>query len=88
MSCSVSETPAAIANAHEIVVHEVQRKHVQVVFQLLAETVGQAREAAHTHAHCQVLALNVGRADQSFTGWPVIASFLMPVHSAGLYFFS
>lgn len=44
--------------------HKVKRKHMEVVFQLLAKPVGQAREAAHTHPHREVLALNVGRADQ------------------------
>ena len=46
-------------DASEIVVHEVQRDRVHVIVHLLAERIGQSREAAHRHAHGQVLALDV-----------------------------
>ena len=35
---------------------------MQMIFQLLAEPIGQAGEAAHAHAYCQILPLNVAGA--------------------------
>ena len=49
---------------HEVVVHEVEREHVQVVFRLLGEAIGQTGEASHPHPHGQVLALNVAGFEQ------------------------
>ena len=45
----------------EVVEHEVERQRVNVVLELLAEGVRQAREAAVLHADRKVRALNVGR---------------------------
>lgn len=53
---------------HKVIVHEVQRNGVHVVFNFLAETVGQAGKAAHVHPHGQVLTLNMRRADKSLVG--------------------
>ena len=50
-------------DAHEVVVHVEQGDRVSMVFNLLAERVGQARKAAHVHTHRQVLPFDVGRAD-------------------------
>lgn len=36
-------------NLHEVVDHEVEADRVHVILQLLAESIGQSREAAHTH---------------------------------------
>lgn len=49
-----------LMDAAEVVVHEMQRDGVRVVLDLLAEPVGQPCEAAHGHAHGQILAFNVG----------------------------
>ena len=46
-------------DAPEVVEHEMQRDRMAQVLNLLAEPVCQPREAAHAHAHGQVLALNV-----------------------------
>ena len=46
----------SLVNPGEIVIHEVERKRVFVVFALLAEGVRQACESAHAHSHAQVLA--------------------------------
>lgn len=43
--------------------HEVDRDRMGVVLDLLAEGVRQSSEVADRHPHCEVLALNVGRAD-------------------------
>ena len=50
-------------NAGEVVEHEIERQRVNVVLQLLAERIGQPGEAPHGHAHGEVLALDIGRAD-------------------------
>ena len=47
----------------EIVVHEVEGKGEGVILQLLAEGVGQPREATHRHAHRQVVPLGVAGGD-------------------------
>ena len=49
---------------------------MHVVVQLLAERIGEPGEAAHRHAHGEVLALDVGRADVALFGLsldPVLA---------------
>jgi hypothetical protein len=38
-------------DAAKVVVHEVQRNHVPVVLKLLAESIRQPRESAHSHSH-------------------------------------
>ena len=43
-------------DAHEIVVHKVKCHRIGVSFYLLGKAIGQAREAAHVHPHCEVLA--------------------------------
>lgn len=48
-----------LVNPHEVVDHEVEADRMHVVLQLLAESVGQSSEAAHSHPHAQVRALNV-----------------------------
>ena len=50
-------------NTTEVVVHEVQRDRVHVILDLLRERVRQTGEAAHSHAHREVLALDVGGRD-------------------------
>lgn len=50
-------------DADKFVMHEVDRDGMGVVLDLLREPVRQAREPAHPHAHREVLALGVGRAD-------------------------
>jgi hypothetical protein len=50
-------------NAREVVSHEMQRNHMNMVFDLLAKRVRQPREAAHVHPHREVLPLNVAGAD-------------------------
>jgi hypothetical protein len=49
-------------------VHERHRQHVAVVFELFAETVGQAGKAAVPHANREVGTLNVARARQLNVG--------------------
>jgi len=48
-----------LVDAAEVVMHVVQADSGHVVLDLLAESVGQAGETAHSHAHSEVLALNV-----------------------------
>lgn len=50
-------------NPHQVVPGEMQAVCRPEVFPLLTEGVRQAREAAHTHADRQVLALDVRRTD-------------------------
>jgi predicted methyltransferase len=50
--------PQRLVNPAEVVMHEIQRNHVAVVLQLLAESIRQASEAPHGHAHREILALN------------------------------
>src|SRR3546814_1640125 len=49
------QTAKALVLTAEVVMDEVQRQHVEVVLQLLAESVGQAGEPTHTHPHGEVL---------------------------------
>lgn len=41
----------------------MKRDRVTVIFNLFAETVCQARKAAHPHAHCEVLPFDVAGGD-------------------------
>ena len=50
-------------NPAKVVMHEIQRNHVAVVLQFLAESVCEPGEAPHRHAHREILALHVGCAD-------------------------
>jgi hypothetical protein len=43
---------------HQIVVREMQGDRRLQVFKLLAESVGKAGKAPHTHPHSQVLTLD------------------------------
>jgi hypothetical protein len=52
-----------LMNAAEIVVRDVQGHRRRMVLQLLAEAVGQPREAARRHAKRQIAALDMARAD-------------------------
>jgi hypothetical protein len=47
----------------EGVVHEVQRDRVHQVLDLLGKCVRQADVPPHAHPHCEILALNMARAD-------------------------
>ena len=47
-------------NLHEVVDHEIERNRVHVVFEFLAECIGQPGKAAHAHAHRQIGALRSG----------------------------
>jgi hypothetical protein len=55
-------------NAREIVVQEIQRVGRDVVLQLLAEPVREARVSAHAHPHRQVLTLGERRRNVSLGG--------------------
>ena len=55
-------------NSHEVVIHEVQRDGMPVVVDLLRERIRQSREAAHTHSHREILALDVARGDVRLVG--------------------
>jgi hypothetical protein len=50
-------------NANPVVPREMQRECGLEVSQLFAESVRETRKSAHRHAHGQILALNVRRAD-------------------------
>lgn len=50
-------------NAHEVVIHHVERDRVCVVLDLLREGIRQAGEAAHVHAHREIVPLHIRRAD-------------------------
>ena len=55
-------------DAAEIVMHEIDRERVAVVFHFLRERVRQAGEPTQSHADVEVLALNVARADVPHIG--------------------
>ena len=55
--------PQRLVDADKIVPEGVQRDHVLVVLQLLAESVGEPGKPSHAHAHRQVRPLRVARAD-------------------------
>ena len=50
-------------DAHEIVVHHVERDSGSVVLNLLAERFGPPGESAHPHPHSQIGALDIAGAD-------------------------
>ncbi len=50
-------------DAHEIVVHGVQRHGESVIIDLLRKGIRQPREAAHMHPHREIVQLDTGRAD-------------------------
>jgi hypothetical protein len=52
-----------LMHATEVVPRVPERDHVRVVLKLLTEGVGEPGEAAHTHSHVQVLALDVRSRD-------------------------
>ena len=52
----------------EIVEHEVEHQRVNVVVELLRESVGQPGGPAHAHAHGEVLALDIGRGNVRHVG--------------------
>src|ERR1035437_4540480 len=52
-----------LMNAHEIVVHEVNRHHMSVVFCLLLESIGEPRHAPVAHPDRKIAALYKRRAD-------------------------
>ena len=52
-----------LMNSHEIVVHEIDRHHVRMVFGLFGEGVRQTRHAPVAHANVEVLALRKRSAD-------------------------
>ena len=63
-------------NPDEVVVHVVDRKRSQMVFDFLRERIGEARKTAVVHPHGEVLALYVACASTGvffkLTHYPVI----------------
>jgi hypothetical protein len=55
-------------DAKPVVPNGIDRNHVSVVLEFLAERIRQPREAAIVHPHRQVRTLAVGRADVPFVG--------------------
>jgi hypothetical protein len=45
-------------NAHEIVVHEVDRHHMRVVHGFLGKSIGEPRHATVAHPDIQILAFH------------------------------
>lgn len=45
-------------DAAVIEVHEVERNHVSVILNFLAETVRESRKAAHPHSHGKIAAFH------------------------------
>jgi hypothetical protein len=68
----------------KVVEREVERQRVDMVVELLAERIREAGEAAHGHAHGEVLALDLGRETCAASGLPSIRFFCVTMHSAGL----
>lgn len=52
-----------LVNAAKIVVHEVERERVLVVFHFLRERIRKASESPHHHAHRQILAFRIAGRD-------------------------
>src|SRR5579862_2712403 len=67
-----------LVNATEVVMEEIQRNLMPVVFKFLTESVRQASEAAHTHTHRQVLPFYVTRRDMFRIGIPAQHSSAAP----------
>jgi len=55
-------------DAGEVVMHEVERDRVAKVVNFLRESIRQAREPAHAHAHREILALDVARGNMLCVG--------------------
>ena len=66
--CHRGRHTQALVKPHKVIMREVQRHRSLQVFQLLAERVRKAREAAHAHPHRQVLALNKAGRDMGLIG--------------------
>ena len=49
----------AHVRADEVVVQEVEAAHVNVVLELLAESVGASSEPPHSHSHGEVLTFDM-----------------------------
>lgn len=47
----------------KVIVHHVERDSGGVIIDLLRKTVGQSREAAHPHTHCEVRTFDIACAD-------------------------
>jgi hypothetical protein len=47
-----------LVNTAKVVVHEVNRNRIEVIFNFLAEPICKARKSAHSHPHREILALN------------------------------
>ena len=54
-SCHSRSNFQRLMDADEVIEHEVQRQHVLMVFDLLAESISKARKPAHPHTHIQAL---------------------------------
>ena len=48
-----------LVDAAEVVVKEVNRNLMRMIFNLLAESVGQPRESSHSHSHEEILPLDI-----------------------------
>lgn len=59
----------ALMDATKIVIHEVQRNGVLMIFNFLGKGVRQTRKASHLHSHCQILSFNKTSGDVTFV-WP------------------
>lgn len=63
-------------NANEVVIHEMQRHGVRMVFHLLRESIRQSRHAARVHADIEIVPLGIGRADMLHVGVALDPHFL------------
>ena len=48
---------------NEIVEHEIERQRVAVVLDLFRERIGESGKPSHAHAHGQIVAFRIARAD-------------------------
>ena len=67
-----------------VVVHEVQRNLVRVIFKLLAESICEPRESPHPHPHRKILALYVAGRDVLRVGIAASTPVRHPMQVAGL----
>lgn len=58
--------PQRLMHAPKVVVHVEERNHRDVIVQLLAERVREAREASHIHPHIEILPFHVASRDVLF----------------------